>query len=800
MEVHKRASVFDFETSCSSVGRTERRLAFSSSEASERMRARGARHGLDMAGLVSARLVVATKCGHFPAHASSKYAGACAHAGRAPLASDHRPRCRLFRDDRRRSARAASTSSPDDRRAFGTLGAPGPGEGSAHQIAALVMWLKRHGVDFSDRARFVRVRGMGVGGVATRDLRQGDAVFSLPLFGVDLLGGDQARGGEIDAGEERTSTREETSAVPLVITTSVVMDQRGPLGRLARALAASGLVTRTDSEVGSRSEHAPTHRLGGVLESDHEFPLHVSATSLLALALLFQSAQATRAKKTSRASMRDRRKRRAASLAPSANGIAATEDEKKKRDACVHRAPHWSTYVDLLPRETDALLEWSDEDLYHLRGSRHVSRALQRRALVDEIHDEIFPALLAVDPGVLAVDDDEDDDFSDVSLASLETSAFASRRAFRWAFATVLARAFELPSEVREARRAGDADDLSARVKKKIRPASRVPEFGLCPGLDLFNHGDDAEPCVVEGLDQDSRDPQTDDLTTERDAFSGFFLSDDPEPVKDAAREEDAARDLDPDDARYDEDEARLCALGPRVTLRVGVGGVASGEQLFHKYADRADGGSVLEFGFARLDGSGARAADCDFSALLRKHAPGKRAARLAYLSALGLCRGGTYEVTDAPALATGAGSRAESETSAFFSDSKPRVGVACVPEDALRVARILTLTDSEFDAVRAWDDDDAGKYDGSCAFGAAHRRRFAKSMVSLFERERDALSVPAIRLHESSRGENETVVDDDDARARRARRRAMARCVHEGETSLLEEIARDFRRLAEEA
>jgi len=760
------------------------------------MRARGARLGLDMAGLVSARLVVATGCGHLPAHASSKYAGACAHAGRAPLASNHRPRCRFFRDDRRRSARAASTSSPDDRRAFGTLGAPGPGEGSAHQIAALVMWLKRHGVDFSDRARFVRVRGMGVGGVATRDLRQGDAVFSLPLFGVDLLGGDEVRGGEIEAGEERTSRGEEPSAVPLVITTSVVMDQRGPLGRLARALAASGLVTRTGTEVGSRSEHAPTHRLGGVLESDHEFPMHVSATSLLALALLFQSVQATRAKKTSRASMRDRGKRRDASSAPSANGIGARENGKQNRDARVHCAPHWSTYVDLLPRETDALLEWSDEDLYHLRGSRHVSRALERRALVDGIHDEIFPALLAVDPGVLAVDDDEDDDFSDASLASLETSAFASRRAFRWAFATVLARAFELPSEVREARRAGGAAHLSERVKR--RPVSREKEFGLCPGLDLFNHGDDAEPCVVEGLDREEGDAQTDENTTERsDAFVGL-RTDEPEPLKDAVYEEDFGQD--PDDARYDEDEVRLGQLGPRVTLRVGVGGAVSGEQLFHKYADRADGGSVLEFGFARLDGSGARAVDCDFSALLRKHAPGKRAARLAYLSALGLCRGGTYEVTDAPALAADA----ESETSAF-GDSKPKsVGVACVPEDALRVARILTLTDAEFDAVRAWDDDDAGKYDGFCAFGAAHRRRFAEAMASLFEHERDALSVPAIQLHASQRGENETVVvdddDDDGARARRARRRAMARCVLEGETSLLEEIARDFRRLADEA
>ena len=708
------------------------------------MRARGARLGLKMAGSSSTRLVIATGCDLFVAREGSTSAGARALAKRDRL-RDHRSRCRGFRDDSRRrfSSRAASTSSPDDGRAFGALGAPGPGEGSAHQIAALVVWLKRHGVDFSDRARFARVRGMGVGGVATRDLRQGDAIFSLPLFGV-ARGGDGGNGGDGETGVtgetgesglwNEGSARSYSSAfgVPLVITTSVAMDQKGPLGRLARALAASGLVA---SRRGGGDVAVPTHRLGGVRESDHEFPLHVSATSLLALALLFQSAKAT------------------------TREGSATE-------------AHWATYVDLLPRETDALLEWSDEDLSRLKGSRHVARALERRALVDEIHDEVFPALRAVDPGLFSASVDENED--------LETSAFASKRAFRWAFATVLARAFELPGEVRGALTRRDA---ATRDADATLGSSREKEFGLCPGLDLFNHGDDAEPCVVEGLD-DVFAPRGERGETETATarpcgipVSGSRVT---EPNLQLEFDRDTA--LDPDDVRYDADEIRLRALGPRVTLRVGVGGASSGEQLFHKYADEADGGSVLEFGFARLGGGGARAADCDFSSLLLRHAPGKRAGRLAYLAALGLCRGATYEVTDAP-----------------FEKPGARVGVACVPEDASRTARVLTLDDSEFDAVRAWDDDDAGAYDGTCEFGAAHRKRYAEAMVALFENERDALRVPTIP---GDSGKEKRIVDaDDDAsRARRARREAMARCVHEGEVSLLEEIARDFRRLASEA
>jgi len=742
---------------------------------SDRMRARGARLGLDMAGLASTRLVFAIECGPFAAHAGSTPAGARAHAGHGPL-RDRRSRFRGFRDDHRRRA-----CSPDGR-AFGTLGAPGPGEGSAHQIAALVVWLKRHGVDFGDRARFARIRGMGVGGVATRDLRQGDAIFSLPLFAPV----------ETESVEPKASdvlSCVPLASVPLVITTSVVMDQKGPLGRLARALAAAGLVAASR---GGGESLAPTHRLGGVRESDHEFPLHVSATTLLALALLFTSAKATRStKKTpflSRrgATLEDARRKRPGKGGGviddghegetlSRKSVSASRPNASEPSKNVD-SPHWSAYVDLLPRETDALLEWSDEDLAHLKGSRHVRRALERRALVDGIHDAIFPALLAVDPRVLASRDEEDaasaenenenenDENDDVIVDLCETSAFASKRAFRWAFATTLARAFELPSEVRRvgAFRGSDVDVGADAIAR-----SREKEFGLCPGLDLFNHGDDAEACVVEGLDEVGE-------TTAPPAPSGAF--DFP--------------NVDPDDVRYDEDEARLRTLGPRVTLRAGVGGASGGEQLFHKYADEADGGSVLEFGFARLGGGGARAADCDFSCLLKRHAPEKRAGRLAYLAELGLCRSFSYEITDAP----------PAELSSFEETRRATTNrVARVPEDAARVARVLTLDDSEFDAVRAWDDEDAGAYDGTRAFGAAHRKRYAAAMAALFEDERNALFVPAIPI--PRRGENTRPIADDDAsRERRARREAMARCVHEGEVSLLEELARDFRRLANEA
>ena len=126
-------------------------------------------------------------------------------------------------------------------RSFGTLGAPGAGEGSAHQIAALVAWLRAHGVDFTDRAAFCRVRGMGVGGVATRDFAQGDVIFSLPL---------------------RAPVSTADPPAPLVMTTSIVTSHVGPLGRLGRALAVAGLTLPTRDLAASP---APSHRLGGVV-------------------------------------------------------------------------------------------------------------------------------------------------------------------------------------------------------------------------------------------------------------------------------------------------------------------------------------------------------------------------------------------------------------------------------------------------------------------------------------------------------------------------------------------------------
>jgi hypothetical protein len=184
-------------------------------------------------------------------------------------------------------------------RSFGSLG--GEGEGSAHQIASLVLWLRTHGVDFTDRAQFCRVRHMGVGGVATVDFNEGDVIFSLPLYGTLTPGAAAAAGTEGAAGQAR-----ETS--PLVMTTSLVTSHTGPLGALGRALSVAGLTTtqhvtassspssshRHGQDTRPRQHHQhhqrPSHRLGGVQESDHDFPLNASHVSLLALGILHQSA------------------------------------------------------------------------------------------------------------------------------------------------------------------------------------------------------------------------------------------------------------------------------------------------------------------------------------------------------------------------------------------------------------------------------------------------------------------------------------------------------------------------------
>ena len=212
-------------------------------------------------------------------------------------------------------------------------------------------------------------------------------------------------------------------------------------------------------------------------------------------------------------------------------------------------------------------------------------RALERRALVDGIHDAIFPRYSpilrswrrATRKTASAENENENDD---VIVDQCETSAFASKRAFRWAFATTLARAFELPSEVRRvgAFRGSDVDvgaDANARSREK--------EFGLCPGLDLFNHGDDAEACVVEGLDELGE-------TTAPPEPSGAF----------------GFPNVDPDDVRYDEDEARLRELGPRVTLRGRRR--SSGEQLFHSTPTRRTAGRCSSLGSHAPGGGGARA------------------------------------------------------------------------------------------------------------------------------------------------------------------------------------------------
>jgi len=207
--------------------------------------------------------------------------------------------------------------------------------------------------------------------------------------------------------------------------------------------------------------------LAGTIESEHEFPLDSTAVSTLALALLEQ-----------------------------VNGGV---------DA------RWRAYCDALPRTVDSLLMWSDEELEVLQGSALRERAVFRRELVRREYEALFPAVSLADP----------ETFGDAEAFSFD--------AFRWAYATVLARAFVLP----------DLDCMA-----------------FLPGLDLYNSARDADKCTVERLDCADADAEESD-----------------------------------DEATLDESEAQ-------VTLRVGIGGVSAGAQLFHDYADHASGGALLEFGF----------------------------------------------------------------------------------------------------------------------------------------------------------------------------------------------------------
>ena len=185
---------------------------------------------------------------------------------------------------------------------------------------------------------------------------------------------------------------------------------------------------------------------------------------------------------------------------------------------------YWRAYVDLLPREVDSLQMWDDGELEALQGSRLIERARRRRALVLREYEATREALGETAP-------------------AYET--------FRWAYATVLARAFVLP-------------DLNC--------------MALLPGLDLYNSARDAEKCTVERL--------------------GRVEDDDDDEGEDAEAE---------DVAFANEGEAQ-------VTLRVGIGGAAAGTQLFHDYADHTSGGALLEFGFVyhgeRERGSGVDAVE----------------------------------------------------------------------------------------------------------------------------------------------------------------------------------------------
>lgn len=679
-----------------------------------------------MSGLACARAVV-------PIHARCDRVLSAASTSQDHI-SHTLPTRNLYTSRHRRPCSSIASTSHDDSDSFvfGTLGSPGPGEGSAHQIAALTNWLREHGVCFGDRTRFCRIRGFGVGGIATKEMRQGDVIFSLPAFATSK---------NMNSDEQ----------VPLIITTAAVMSHSGPLGRLGRALSTAGLVARDGIHLGDETRfdvgsiktnqpakftqtHKPTHRLGGVRESDNEFPLEVGKTTLLALALLFQCAKAERPKKR-------KMKRK--------DGA-----DRKTIETKIQTSAHWATYVDLLPRETDSLLEWCDRDLFNLKGSKHVERALERREIVNKVHAEVFLSLRKVDGGLFEIDGYyETSDDNEETEFDFATSKYSTPAAFRWAFATVLARAFELPMDSGYGR-----------------------ELGLCPGLDLFNHTDDAEHCRVEGLfdeDEEVDLTSTESLEHDSDDSSKYFTSDS-------------------DDDAFDDDERMLRSKGVRVTLRVGIGGAETGDQLFHKYADRSAGGSLLEFGFINQSMDGTRACDVSLEPLLLGIAPINRHKRLELLSQLNLCRGLTWEVSDAPIKRT---DEKEIENDEFndtpFIGSGKRFGVDCVPFEARLVARILTLSDAEFDGVTSWDDDNAGPYDGLNCFSAAHETRCANAMADLFKNERNALDLPRVTLTDSDERSSATLSD------RQKRRRAMAVKVIEGEKTLLEEIIYDFESIA---
>ncbi|CEF99584.1 Rubisco LS methyltransferase, substrate-binding domain [Ostreococcus tauri] len=366
-------------------------------------------------------------------------------------------------------------------------------------------------------------------------------------------------------------------------------------------------------------------RLSGTIESEHEFPLDSTSTATLAVALMQQT-----------------------------NGGASAR---------------WRAYCDALPAAVDSLMMWSDEELEVLQGSALRQRAVFRRDLCKREYDALFPALARADP----------ETFGDVEAYSFDV--------FRWAYATVMARAFVLP-------------DLQC--------------MALLPGLDIYNSARDAEKCVVE--------------------------------------RDEGACEVD-DSSSFDESEAR-------VTLRVGVGGVQAGSQLFHDYADHASGGALLEFGFVyhgeRERGSGVDALDvCLKPALARLDARSR-----AFLvdedvfHKFNVRKSLTFEISNVGGV------------------YKPALkGIECIKPEMWRAARALALRPDEPlpSSLDARLDDDG-------------ERRARDILIRVLRDERERYSA--------------TTIDEDIDLLRRAsdggpsrRREAMALDVRLGEKLLLDDV-----------
>jgi hypothetical protein len=380
-------------------------------------------------------------------------------------------------------------------------------------------------------------------------------------------------------------------------------------------------------------------RLSGVIESEHEFPLDSASTSTLAVALMRQGAGG--------------------------------------------KGMRWRAYYDALPGEVDSLLMWSDEELELLQGSALRERALFRRALVRREYEALFPALAEADPEV----------FGDERY-SLEY--------FRWAYATVMARAFVLP-------------DLKC--------------MALLPGIDVYNSARDAEKCEVEMDDDDDDDDGEDDLSKSR------------------------------------------------VTLRIGIGGVEAGEQIFHDYADHASGGALLEFGFVyhgeRERGRGSHTMDVCLKA---EHDALSEETR-AFLESndvfttYGVRKSLTFEISNVGGV------------------YKPALsGLRCVKPEMWKAARALAL--SPGDPLPRTLEEPLDEHS---------ERRAREIIANTLRAEREKYSDTSVELDErllaAALGDDATKIEDPTLAARASasatfrRRAAMALEVRIGEKSLLDDV-----------